>query len=267
MTGKPLTDDVLTGFTERADDVAIVIDYDGTLAPIVDDPTKALPLDGVAELLDDLAGRYARVAVVSGRPLSFLLQVLPHSLILTGLYGLEALSGGQRFDHPQGGSWREVIDDVAALGEVRGPEGLLVERKGLSLTLHYRTHPEIEAQVHDWAVAQAARSGLRCRPARMSYELHPPIDVDKGTAVRNIANGLGAVCYVGDDVGDLSAFDQLDELAAAGRETLRVAVSSDESNPELLDRADVVVDGPTGVRDLLERLIIGSSAGASSRSS
>lgn len=264
---KTLTDGVLGGFTEHPDDAAIIIDYDGTLAPIVDDPTQALPLEGVAALLDDLAGRYARVAVVSGRPLAFLLDVLPHSLILTGLYGLEALSGGQRFDHPQGGSWREVIDDVASLGEVRGPEGMLVERKGLSLTLHYRTHPEIEAQVHDWAMAQAARSGLRCRPARMSYELHPPIDVDKGTAVRNIANGVTSICYVGDDVGDLSAFDQLDVLEAAGRRALRVAVRSDESTPDLIERADVVVDGPAGVRDLLQRLVSGSSADAAPRSS
>jgi len=257
VTGKALTDDVLARFIGQPDDAAIIIDYDGTLAPIVDDPALALPLDGVADLLEQLADRYARVAVVSGRPLAFLLEVLPHSLILTGLYGLEALSGGQRFDHPQGGSWREVIDDVASLGEVRGPEGMLVERKGLSLTLHYRTHPEIEAQVGEWAAAQAARSGLRCRPARMSFELHPPIDVDKGTAVRNIAESIASVCYVGDDVGDLSAFDQLDEIDASGRRTLRVAVRSGESTPELLARADVVVDGPTGVRDLLQRLAAG----------
>ena len=160
-------------------------------------------------------------------------------------------------DSPQGGAWREVIDDVASLGEVRGPTGMLVERKGLSLTLHYRTHPEIEPAVHEWADTQAARSGLRCRPARMSYELHPPIDVDKGTAVRNIANGLHSVLYIGDDVGDLSAFAQLDLLADDGRETLRVAVRSDESAAELLDQADLVVDGPAGVRDLL-RLLAGT---------
>lgn len=254
MTGEPASLDALAPFLARPEDAAIIIDYDGTLSPIVDDPTQAVPLDGVPELLDDLTRRFARVAVVSGRPLAFLLDVLPHSLILTGLYGLEALSGDRRFDHPQGGAWREVIDDVASLGEVRGPTGMLVERKGLSLTLHYRTHPEIEAEVHDWATTQAARSGLRCRPARMSYELHPPIDVDKGTAVRNIANGVHAVMYVGDDVGDLSAFAQLDVLAAEGRETLRVAVRSEESTPELLDQADLVVDGPAGVQDLLQRL-------------
>ena len=151
-------------------------------------------------------------------------------------------------------SARVAFDDVASLGEVRGPAGMLVERKGLSLTLHYRTHPEIEAEVHDWATTQATRSGLRCRPARMSYELHPPIDVDKGTAVRNIANGVHTLMYVGDDVGDLSAFAELDRLAEEGRETLRVAVRSDESARELLDQADLVVDGPAGVRDLLRAL-------------
>ena len=254
MTGDTASTDALAPFVAQPADAAIIIDYDGTLSPIVDDPTQALPLDGVPELLDELTRRYGRVAVVSGRPLAFLLDVLPHSLILTGLYGLEALSGDRRFDHPQGGAWREVIDDVASLGEVRGPAGMLVERKGLSLTLHYRTHPEIEAEVHDWATTQATRSGLRCRPARMSYELHPPIDVDKGTAVRNIANGLHSVLYIGDDVGDLSAFAQLDALADEGRATLRVAVRSDESAAELLDRADLVVDGPAGVRDLLQRL-------------
>lgn len=255
MTGDEVPDALLGRLTEAPEDAAIIIDYDGTLAPIVDDPAQALPFEDVPELLDDLTRRYGRVAVVSGRPLAFLLDVLPHSLILTGLYGLEAIGGGRRFDHPQGGSWREVIDDVASLGEVRGPTGMLVERKGLSLTLHYRTHPEIEDEVRSWAEAQAARSGLRCRPARMSYELHPPIDVDKGTAVRNIANGVHAVCYVGDDVGDLSAFGALDQLADEGRETVRVAVRSEESVPELLDRADLVVDGPTGVRQLLQRLL------------
>ena len=102
MTGESVSLDALAPLLAQPEDAAIIIDYDGTLSPIVDDPTQALPLDGVPELLDDLTRRYARVAVVSGRPLAFLLDVLPHSLILTGLYGLEALSGDRRFDHPHG---------------------------------------------------------------------------------------------------------------------------------------------------------------------
>ena len=249
-----MPEDLLLPFRATPDRAALVIDYDGTLSPIVEDPADALPLPGVAALLDALAQRFERVAVVSGRPVAFLLDVLPESLILAGLYGLEATSGGQRFDHPQGGSWREVVDDVASLAEVRGPEGMLVERKGLSLTLHYRSHPELEEAVRAFAESQSARSGLVCRPARMSYELHPPINVDKGTAVRNLSRDIDALCYIGDDVGDLTAFDALDELGQQGVNVLRVAVRSDESSAELLDRADLVVDGPEGVRDLLERL-------------
>ena len=131
---------------------------------------------------------------------------------------------------------------------------MLVERKGLSLTLHYRSHPDLEEAVRTFAETQSARSGLVCRPARMSFELHPPIDVDKGTAVRNLSRDIDALCYIGDDVGDLSAFDALDELSGQGITALRVAVQSDESSAELIGRADLVVDGPEGVRDLLERL-------------
>jgi trehalose 6-phosphate phosphatase len=89
----------------------------------------------------------------------------------------------------------------------------------------------------------------------MSVELHPPIDADKGTALENLTAGLEAVCYAGDDRGDLPAFDALDRMAAAGVHTLRVVVSSPEVPPELLARADLVVDDPAGVLDVLRRLL------------
>ena len=226
----------------------ILVDFDGTLSPIVDDPATAQPLDGIPDVLDRLAQRYERVAVVSGRPVAFLVRLLPPSLFLSGLYGLEVIDRGRRRDHPSGGAWREVVDDVASYSAARGPAGMRVESKGLSLTLHYRTRPEIADDVRDWAERQAARSGLRVRPARMSVELHPPIEADKGTAVDEVASGLAAVCFIGDDVGDLPAFDALDRLEAGGTVVLRVAVRSDEAPAELLARADHVVDGPEGVR-------------------
>jgi trehalose 6-phosphate phosphatase len=88
----------------------------------------------------------------------------------------------------------------------------------------------------------------------MSVELHPPIAADKGTALEALTAGLSAVCYAGDDRGDLPAFDALDRLAAAGVHTLRVAVASPEAPPELVHRADLLVDDPGGVIDLLRRL-------------
>ena len=233
----------------------ILTDFDGTLSAIVDEPDAARPLDGVPELLESLADRYAVVAVLSGRPVSFLQRWLPPSLLLSGLYGLEVVHNGVRDDHPSGGMWREVVDDVATQARAAGPGAMRVESKGLSLTLHYRGHPEIETAVRTLAERQAARSGLTVRPARMSFELHPPIEADKGTAVRAVADDLAAICFLGDDVGDLPAFVELERLASEGVATARIAVRSDEAPAVLLDAADVVVDGPEGARDLLQTLL------------
>src|SRR6185436_2250203 len=101
----------------------------------------------------------------------------------------------------------------------------------------------------------AARSGLAVHPARMSYELRPPVPHDKGLVLARAAAGLTHVLFAGDDRGDLDAFDALDRLASGDRATVaRVAVRSDESPAELLDRADVVVEGPEGVLRLLQAL-------------
>jgi trehalose 6-phosphate phosphatase len=247
--------DVIRQIRDDPAHAGILSDFDGTLAPIVEEPELARPLDGVPDLLGGLAGRYRVVAVLSGRPVTFLQQHLPSTVLLSGLYGLEVARNGRREDHPSGGMWREVIDDVVATTQANGPAGMKVESKGLSLTLHYRGHPEIEPAVRDVAERQAARSGLSVRPARMSYELHPPIPADKGTALRELAKGLRSVCFLGDDVGDLPAFAELDRLAEEGVATLRVAVRSDEAPAELLDAADEVVDGPAGAVDLLERFV------------
>ncbi|MET0664489.1 MAG: trehalose-phosphatase [Acidimicrobiales bacterium] len=244
----------LTPFRADPAGVAVVLDYDGTLSPIVADAADALPQEGVAELLARLRDRVGLVAVVSGRPIDFLAPLLPPGLVLAGLYGLELAVDDQRLDHPQSGNWREVIDDVAGRAEIRGPVGVGVERKGLSLTLHYRSVPDQEAATAAYAAEEAHRSGLVARPARMSWELHPPIEVDKGTAVLDLADDFAAVAFAGDDVGDLPGFDALDELADRGVATLRIAVDSPEAPPELLERADIVVDGPQGLVTLLESL-------------
>jgi len=238
----------------RAPQAGVLFDFDGTLSPIVDDPDAARPSDGVDTTLDELARRYGLVAVVSGRPVAFLRPLLPAGVVLSGLYGLEVVRQGVVADHPYAGAWREAIEDVVRSSVAHGPPGMRVEPKGLSLTLHYRTRPDLAEAVQAWAASQAARSGLVARPARMSVELHPPIATDKGTAVEQLTAELEAVCYVGDDVGDLPAFDALDRLAASDVHTLRVAVGSDESPAELLDRADLVLDGTAAVPAFLDAL-------------
>lgn len=230
-------------------------DFDGTLSPIVDVPADARPIGDAPDVLGELASTFGQVAVLSGRQVDFLEEFFPASVTISGLYGLERLEGGERHDHPQGGSWREVAADIAKLGSDRLPADVRVENKGLSVTLHFRGHSELDHEVKEFAVQQAARSGLVCRPARMSYELHPPVEADKGTALADLVDGLRAACFIGDDHGDLTAFDALDALGADGLRTVKVAVASGEAPSELIDRADLVVSGPQGALDLLHWLL------------
>lgn len=233
---------------------AVLVDFDGTLAPIVEQADQAVPLPGVAATLASLAERYAVVAVVSGRPVGYLMQHLPGGVLLNGVYGLESARGGEITRRPEAEPWVAVVDGVAEAAVRSGDPALEVEHKGLSITLHYRTHPDDAETVHAWARAEAQRTGLELRAAKKSIELHPPVAVDKGTVVEELAAGLAAACFVGDDVGDLAAFDALDRLAAGGMAVLRVAVTTSESVQEMVDRADVLVDGPEGALALLRTL-------------
>jgi len=232
----------------------VLVDFDGTLAPIVDEPADARPEAGAVELLMDLRDRYAAVVVISGRPLDFLATVLPPELSLVGLYGLEGADSGERWEFSGAGAWREAVADVAGSLADAGLEHMRIENKGLSLTLHYRGHPDIAPDVDALARSRAQRAGLVVRPARMSIELHPPIDSDKGTVVDRYAAGAEAAMYAGDDVGDLTGFDALDRLARRGVRTVRVAVGSAEAPPALLEHADVVVGSPLELVGLLSTL-------------
>lgn len=233
---------------------AVLSDFDGTLAAIVDDPDRAEPWPGVADALARLARRYALVGVVSGRSLTALQARLGHvdGLVLAGLYGLER-------DPPGGGpsvneSWRSVVARLAAEAEAAAPPGVRVERKGLALTLHARRAPDRLGWAETWAAAQARAEGLRVEPGKLAIDLLPPIDVDKGDAVADLAAGMRAVCFLGDDRGDLPAFNRLRELRARGVETLGVAVLGAETPGDVVAAADVSVPGPAGALEVLEAL-------------
>lgn len=241
----------------------VAVDFDGTLAEIVDDPAAARPVSGAGEVLERLGRRLGEVAVVSGRPLVFLRTHLVGctSVTLVGLYGLESFRGGRVVEHPAAGPWRERVSEVLASLAPEVPPGVSIEDKGFSATVHYRAVPERADEVRSLAERAAGASGLQVRGAKMSVELHPPVLVDKGTVLTDLVGRAGAtggpICFVGDDQGDLSAFDALDAIAAGSpdRPTLRVAVAGAETPPALVDRADLVVDGPAGALSLLDSLL------------
>lgn len=242
---------------------ALLFDFDGTLAPIVAEPDAAIAATGALDLLGRLAERFRRVAVVSGRPRSFLTPIVPDGVDVSALYGLESRIGGVDADHPDAEVWRGVVDAVLASCSL--PSGVVVEPKGFSLTAHFRRVPEAAATVEAWAEETAASTGLVARAAKASIELHPPIDADKGTAVRVLADGCRAVSYVGDDVGDMPAFEALDELAADGVRAVKVVSAGAELPESMAACADLVVDGPDDVVALfapLAPLVPGAVSGS-----
>jgi trehalose 6-phosphate phosphatase len=266
MSGEDRTEELLAPFRDQPESAGVITDFDGTLAPIVKDPDRARPLPEAADVLHRLSHRYGRVAVISGRPVAFLAEHLRadecqegsgcEGLLLAGLYGLERTEGAEVTTDPEVEKWRPVVGELVERAEAEAPSGVVVETKGLSVTLHYRKAPDQAEWAERWAAEQGERTGLAVHPGRMSQELRPPVDVDKGSVLGELAEGLAAVGFLGDDVGDLPAFDALDRLGRrSGVATLKVAVRSDEAAEELLDRADVQVDGPEGALDLLRRLL------------
>jgi trehalose 6-phosphate phosphatase len=245
----------------------VLVDFDGTLAPIVDDPTEARPLPSVVDVLQRLARRYRRVAVVSGRPAGFLVEQLglgrgaashDPSVVASGLYGLEwAGSGGVVHTRPEAEQWRDVVDRVEREARAAAPPGMLVEHKGLTVAFHWRTAPDQAGWARSFAEEAARESNLELHPGKMNIELRPPLPADKGTVVAELCRDLGAACFAGDDRGDLTAFAALDRLATRGMVTCKVAVASAEVPPELSAAADLIVDGPAGVVALLEWLAAG----------
>ena len=242
-------------FADQPSRSVVILDFDGSLAPIVDDPADAAPLPGVVEALAGLVQRIGRVAVVSGRPVEFLRSVLPvEGLVLVGQYGVERLDGTTIVTDPRVEAWAESVEAVAAEAEASLP-GLFVERKGsVAAALHWRRAPELEAAAVDLGHRLAGRHGLQLEPGRLTLELRAPIDVDKGTATAALAAGAHAALVAGDDRGDLAAFTALTRLRDDGElaHALRIAVRSPESPQDLLDHADHQVDGPAGLLALLE---------------
>ena len=244
----PSLDPAWAPFADAPASAAVLVDFDGTLAPIVDDPARAEPLPAAVAALSALAGGLALVGIVSGRPAAFIRAFVGDPrVVVVGQYGFEHDDGRGIVTDPRVAAYAPAVDAAARALEEAWP-ALRVERKGESaITLHWREHPDAEPAAAAIA-AIAGAHGLVTWPARMACELRPPVAVDKGTAVAGLlaARALRVASFAGDDDGDRRAFAALDEWAAAdvARHALRIAIGSDESPPDLLAAADLVVAGP-----------------------
>jgi trehalose 6-phosphate phosphatase len=236
------TGNLIARLAERPGETGLLLDVDGTLAPIVDRPEDAAVPERTRGLLRQLAARYALVACVSGRPEDDVRRVVGvDDLVYVGEHGLGL--------DPRAAEWRERLDKLVAA--VEWPP----ERKRFSVAFHYRTADDEQAAVAELTriAGQAAELGLRPRWGRKVLEVLPPVDAGKGTAVRALLQerGLRRALYAGDDSTDLEAFRGLDGLELA----VRIAVVSDEGPSELARTADVVVAGTEALADLLRGLL------------
>ena len=233
--------DLLAQLAASPERAAILLDVDGTLAPIVERPEDAgVPPTTRAEL-ERLAERYALVACVSGRASADAAATVGvERLVYVGTHGLEL--------EPEAERWAGALREFAA--GVTWP----AEDKGLTVSFHYRGALDEEAaRLELEGVAAAAReAGLRARFGRKVLELLPPIEAHKGTAIRRLLGEreLQRALYAGDDTTDLDAFAALKGLELA----VRVAVASAEGPPQLRAAADLVVPDPAALLDLLRTL-------------
>jgi trehalose 6-phosphate phosphatase len=233
--------DPIAALAEAPDRAAILLDVDGTLAPIAPRPGDArLPDEARAEVTR-LAGSYALVACISGRTGADARQLVGiEGIRYVGSHGLEL--------EPEAAEWRERIRSFAA--GVDWP----VEDKGLTVSFHYRQAGDEDAALsYLEEVAERAREeGLVPRFGRKVLEIKPPVHADKGTAVHHLLDeaGLRRALYAGDDTTDLDAFRALETLELG----VRVAVSSDEAPSDLVSSADLVVASPAELVELLRRL-------------
>jgi trehalose 6-phosphate phosphatase len=232
---------LLATLAERSVDAAVLLDVDGTLAPIVARPELATVPEETRAELRRLVPRYALVACVSGRTGEDARRVVGVAgPVYVGVHGLEL--------SPEAEHWRGPLHEFA--DSVDWP----VEDKGLAIVFHYRGAEDEDAVLERLrgVAADARELGLVAQFGRKVLEVRPPVQADKGTAVKALLaeRGLSRALYAGDDTTDLDAFRGLDGLELS----VRVAVASAEGPPELIEAADVVVDGPAALRELLTRL-------------
>jgi len=260
MTGGQSIAAAAARLARRAAEVAVCLDFDGTIAPIVEDPAAARPLPGMVDLLGPLADRYAAAAIVSGRPATYLAShAAAPGVRYLGMYGLEEIVEGRVQVDPRLEAARPAVE--AAREELAGDpavtaSGAHLEDKRYAVAVHTRRVAEPgrwAGPIGQAAARIAAGHGLEVVPGRMVWELRPQVHSDKGEAVRRVVaeSGAGALVVAGDDLGDLPGFAVAAELGGG----LRVVAGSAEAPAELLDAADLVVDGPEGVRELLEHLL------------
>ncbi|ELZ26870.1 trehalose-phosphatase [Halosimplex carlsbadense 2-9-1] len=238
--------------------VVCCLDFDGVLAPIVDDPDAAAMPPALRERVVALRDRDSvRVAVVSGRELADLRdRIAVDGIAYAGNHGLERRVDDRRSVAPDARESRDAVSRVCdRLGDrLAHVPGVEIEDKGLTATVHVRgvpddRTPEVERVVRD-TVEETTADGpaMEIRDGKAIREVRPAVEWDKGRAVEQLAEAAPdgwLPLYVGDDVTDEDAFEALRERG----DGLGVLVGERET------AADYRIERQRDVRELLDLVV------------
>jgi len=268
MAALPTTPDgveALEALLEDPSRALFAFDYDGTLAPITSDPSRAVAHPDAVAALTELASLGASVVVITGRPAGVALSLGGFDrpglerLTIAGQYGAERWDAatGELSEAPPPPGIAVVRERVPRIVAALGIPGVEIEEKRIAIGVHVRNTPDPERAERYLVPALSAlaeATGLAVELGRHVIELRP-LGVDKGVALRAFVTegDVRSVVVFGDDLGDLAAFDAAEVLRAEGIYALLVCSGSDEVS-ELAERADLVVDGPDGVVELIRAL-------------
>jgi trehalose 6-phosphate phosphatase len=249
----------LAAIRTRPREALLAFDFDGVLAPIVTDPAAARAHPQAQPALARVAPLVGSVVILTGRPAAVAVEYAGvegiDGLIVLGQYGLERWESGKLTSPEPPPGVAEVRAKLPRVLEAAGaPPGVFIEDKGHALAVHTRrtAEPQVALErLRSLLIALAERHGLVLEPGRFVLELRPP-GMDKGVALRAIVaeRGAGSVLYAGDDLGDLPAFDAVEALRAEDIPGVKVCSGSTEVTA-VAERADLIVDGPAGVVELI----------------
>jgi trehalose 6-phosphate phosphatase len=244
---------------------AILLDIDGTLAPIVERAENAHVRKESSKLLGRLARRYRLVACISGRSAAEARRLVGvGSIAYAGSHGAELLDAGAIKPRtvPAFASWEGRVRRFA--DEQDTPElrvlRVRLEDKGPIVAFHWRGTPDEDASRTrlEGLAAEAESAGFATHWGRKVLEVRPPVPVDKGQAVQTLCEKFqpAAALYAGDDATDLDAFAALRSLRDDAKldTAICVGVRSDEGPTEIVEHSDLTVDGVEGVTAVLEAL-------------
>ena len=256
----------LEAIVRSPSETLIASDFDGTLAPIVDDPERAYADPDAVAALGRLGEHVGTVVVITGRPARMAVRLGRFrevaglgSMIVLGQYGVErwdAAADEYRLppNPPQIGA---VADELPKILDSLGLAEARIEDKGRAIAVHARSLSDPKgalAALADPLADLAERHRLVLTPGKNVWEIRSP-GIDKGATLRTIVDEIAArqVIFAGDDLGDLPAFRAVRELATQGMAGLLVCSASNEEDA-LTELSDVIVDGPGGLAVWLNKL-------------